>query len=584
MNRDRTDASRVTRLWARSALASAIAAGAVAVVMAALLVAMLRRGDAVTVTEPAELTQLKQELKARPADAALKDRIRQVDAEVRREFLRRQRQLAAGRWVLLGSVLVCVWAGRIAARLSVPLPQPGPRQSGSDYLRQAWRVQDAVLLAIVAAGGLGFMAAWRAGPSPGDERGGGGSGVTRQSARPQVDAATYARQWPRFRGPAGDGVATATNVPLAWDGGAGTGIAWSAEIPLAGHSSPIVWQQHVFITGADRDAREVYALDLASGALKWRTRIEAPGSDPTPPEVMADTGYAAPTPVTDGTHVYAMFANGDLAALDFTGRVVWSQALGPLPNMYGHASSPLVWGDLLIVPLDQGAAEDGKSRLLAVERATGRTVWESGREVPASWTTPIVAGVPGQEQLITAANPWVIAYEPATGRERWRAECLSGDVAPSPVWRDGRAYAVNVGACLAAIRTDGTGTVSETHVAWKAEDGLPDICSPLCTGPRVYLLTSSGLLTCYEAATGTKRWEHDTGGACQASPLLVGGCVVVVQQAGQAVVMDDADAVREIRRNAVGEEGCSATPAVVEGAMLVRSRSRVWCFGAPVGR
>jgi len=394
-----------------------------------------------------------------------------------------------------------------------------------------------------------------------------------------VDEAQYARQWPRFRGPGGDGIAVATNVPFAWDGGSGSGIVWSVDVPLPGQSSPVVWGDRVFLTGASKERCEVYAFDRVTGRLLWQTAVKAPGSDPTPPQVMDDTGYAAPTCATDGTRVYATFANGDVAALDFAGNVKWSEALGPLSSTYGHATSLATWRHLVIVQLDQASADDAKSRILAVEGATGRHVWETARPVPNSWATPVVGGPAGAPQVIAVANPWVMGYDAATGAERWRAECLAGDVAPSPVWRTGIVYAVNAGACLAAIRANGTGTVTATHIVWKTEENLPDICSPLVTGPRTYLLTSSGTLTCFETAGGRKLWEHELGGSCQASPTLARGLIYVFLQDGSAVLVEDAAEYHEIGRNALGADGCSATPAFIDGAILMRTKSKLWCAG-----
>jgi outer membrane protein assembly factor BamB len=566
------------RGWARVAVATAVAAGVTAIIAIILLASAMRDGGPASVLDPPAITELKRDLRQDPVSAPVKARLRSMDAEVRSAFLRRQQLLDTGRWVLLGSILICLVAARLAARWSAPLPEPGRADTrGAAWLRRAWRVQEALLLAIVIAAAAGFYSVWRQG-SPADRAVSPGATTPRPAAT-VVDVAEFRRQWPSFRGPCGDGVAVTTNVPSGWDGPSSNGVAWAVPVPLPGNSSPIVWNDRVFLTGADKDRREVYGFDRRSGRLLWRTGVTAVGDAGAPPEVMQDTGYAASTPATDGVRVYAMFANGDLAALDYDGRVVWTQALGPLVSMYGHASSLLTWKHLLIVQLDQGAEEDGLSRVVAFEGATGRTVWETARPVPNSWSSPAPGGPPWAPLLVTTANPWVIGYDPATGDERWRAECLSGDVAPTPVWRDGVVYAVNTGASLAAIRADGTGTVTETHIAWKAEDNLPDTCSPLCTGPRVYLLTSTGLLTCFDTAGGAKLWEHELGENCQASPTLAGGRIHVLTQSGAMIIVDDAAEYREVGRHELGEEGCAASPAFIDGAILLRSATRLWCIG-----
>lgn len=565
--------------WARVAAATAGVAGVTALIAAVMLAVAGRDGGPASVLDPPAIMDLKRDLKQDPVNAPVKERIRSLDAEVRTAFLRRQRLADTGRWVLLGSLLVCLAASRLATRWSAPLPEPG-RADARDavWLRRARRVQDALLLAIVLVAAVGFFLIWRHGavervmPQ--------GVAQPRLVSTPAVATSMeLQRQWPCFRGPGGSGVASATNVPIAWDGPSSNGIAWSVPIPLPGNGSSIVWKDRVFVTGADKTRCAVYGVDRATGRLLWQTDIKAPGGSAVPPEVMEDTGYAASTPATDGERVYAIFANGDLAAVDFEGHVVWSLALGPLSSMYGHASSLLTWEHLLLVQLDQGAAEDGKSRVVAFDGATGRMVWETARPVPNSWASPTLGGPAAAPLLVTAANPWVIGYDVATGAERWRASCLSGDVAPTPVWHDGVVYAVNAVAALVAIRADGNGTVTDTHLAWKFEENLPDICSPLCSGPRVYLLTSAGLLTCLDAQQGAKLWEHDLGVNCSASPTLAEGRVYVLTQAGTMVIVEDAAEYREVGRHELGEAGCGASPAFVDGAIVLRSAKRLWCIG-----
>ena len=561
----------------RIATVTAVVAGGLTLAILGMLMAAVWRGGPTAVFDPPALVELKRTLRDDPQNAVLKERIRQADVAIRAEFMQRQHRLATGRWVLLGALLTTLAAARTARRWSGQAPEPGhDTESGRAYLRQHWQMQDAVLAAVVIAAGVGFFLAWRAGSGPAAQSGpSAGPGIPAGT----VDPAVYARQWPRFRGPDGSGHAVATSIPEVWDGAAGQGVAWSTAIPLPGHGSPIVWEDRVYVTGADKEKRAVYALDRATGRVVWTVAVAADGSDAAAPEVMEDTGYAACTPATDGKRVYALFGRGDLAAIDRDGHLVWSQALGPFVNMYGHASSLLTWKEAVIVLLDQGATEDAKSRVVALEGASGRMVWETARPVPASWATPIVAGTGTAAQLVTVANPWVIGYDPDTGAERWRAEYLAGDVAPSPVWADGVVYAVNQGAALAAVRTDGAGVVTGTHLRWKAEENLPDVCSPLCTGPRVYLLTSSGTLTCLASADGHKVWEHELGGPCQASPSFANGAVWVLLQDGVMVRVDDADTFKERGRSALGEGGCKASPAFADGAVFIRSAARVWCLG-----
>ena len=195
-----------------------------------------------------------------------------------------------------------------------------------------------------------------------------------------------------------------------------------------------------------------------------------------------DTGYAASTTATDGRRVFAIFANGDLAAFDFAGKLAWSKSLGMPENSYGHASSLTTYKNLLLVQFDQGSSRAPKSKLLAFDSATGRIVWQVARPVPNSWTTPIVIRVPtatrSSRPPIRGSSPTIAA----DGAEIWRVKCLKTDIGPSPTFADGRVFVANDNSELSAIRADGQRRRDRRRTSlWKGEDGMPDTCSPLAT-------------------------------------------------------------------------------------------------------
>lgn len=386
--------------------------------------------------------------------------------------------------------------------------------------------------------------------------------------------------WPRFRGPGGLGISAYDNVPLAWDATTGEGIVWKAPVPLEGNSSPVVWNDRIFLTGATQKVRQVYSFDAPSGKLLWQKDMPAtPASQGKLPELSEDCGYASSTPATDGRRLYAWFAIGDLAAFDFDGNLVWSKSFGVPRNGYGHATSLALWHNMLLVQFDQALPKDRKSRLMALDGRTGQTVWETPREAPSSWATPIVIDVAGQQQIITSSDPWVIAYRPDDGKELWRAAVLRGDVVPSPVFADGLVYIANDRPQLSAIRPDGQGDVTKTHVVWTGEDGLPDTCSPLATPQYVLLLTSGGMLTCYDAKTGKKLWEQDFETMFKASPSLVGKYVYLVSDEGKVFVVEPGPTgCKKVSQANVGEP-CTASPAFQDGRIYLRGKQHLFCVG-----
>lgn len=396
------------------------------------------------------------------------------------------------------------------------------------------------------------------------------------------ESQAFDHSWPSFRGPNGSGVSRHTDVPTSWNGTSGAGIVWKVETPLPGVNSPIVWQDRIFLSGATKDRREVYCFSAASGELLWQREVTGDSvvSD-QPMKINDDTSFAAPSMATDGRLVYAMFANGDLAAFDLSGSEIWSRSLGIPKNHYGHASSLATFNGHVIVQLDQGTPKDDYSKLLSIEGATGLIKWQVTRQVPATWSSPIVVKHESQPMLITCSDPWVIAYSPTSGDELWRADCLApAEVGPSPIYSAGMVFAANDYAALSAIRVDGRGDVTDTHVAWSVDEGLPDICSPLATERFILLLDASGVLTCYDKSTGgDPLWEEDFDAEFMSSPSLVGNRVYLFDRQGKTWIVEPTDkACKHIAESELGE-GCVTSPAFQDGRIYIRGEKHLFCIG-----
>jgi outer membrane protein assembly factor BamB len=252
--------------------------------------------------------------------------------------------------------------------------------------------------------------------------------------------------------------------------------------------------------------------------------------------------------------------------------------------MYGHAASLMMWRNLVIVVFDQAEAEEEKSEIMALDAATGTTVWSTPRPVPNSWVSPILIKHKDREQIITSADPWVIAYDPATGRELWKADCMKGDVAASPVFANDLVYVGSDQASIAAIKPDGSGNVTESKIAWKNEDdGLPDMSSMFCDGPRVYTLVF-GVFHAFDALTGEHLWKHDTDTAFQSSPSWVNGRIHLLSSDG-VMIMGEASAkdFNETGRAELGE-GAGASPSFAPGRIYLRGKKHLFCIGTKDGK
>jgi outer membrane protein assembly factor BamB len=531
-----------------------------------------------------QLLRLKEQLRARPADEAVKNEIRRLDLQFRQRYVRRLSLDRTGGWLLVGGLLVMVLAAQPAAKRPAKpwLPELNPdanNQARRVAAQSRWSV---AVLGAVAVIGLATIALTASSPLPNsaveiDKLLGVAPEGETAAAAPSLDE--FRANWPRFRGPDGSGVSAFTNVGLTWDEKSGVGIAWQSPVPAPGHNSPVVWSNRVFISGGDAARREVFCYDAADGKLLWRRAIEnVPGSPAQQPEIPELTGFASPTMACDGRRIFVIFANGDLAALTTDGAPVWSKNLGVPKNTYGHAASLALWPGKLIVQFDQDDGAPGGSKLLAFDCATGRVLWERRKPTHDSWATPIILETAGQTQIITLAVPFIMSFSLADGRELWRAELLEGEITPSPIFAGGLVVAVNPSAEVYALKPDGAGDVTKTHVAWRGGDGVPDVTSPVSNGELVFTVTSSGLLTCVDLKDGKKVWEKDLEMEVQSSPAIVGDKLLVLGTKGVAVVVAAGREFKEIGRSRLADQFL-ASPAFASGRMYLRGETNLWCLG-----
>lgn len=555
----------------RTAQTTATVGGVFSGIFVVLLVANLIGSAVIGPARENTLAAMKVQIQKEPANEELLSDVRQLDLKVRRNRIWRLDFARKGSYMLLASVLVFLVSAKLASLLAKEPPSPRHAPDmGEAQIKEASRTRWAVVggLAILAAGALlvgmskriDFAQAEDAGP-------------------PYASMEERREQWPRFRGPGGAGVCVDANMPTRWNGKTGDGILWKAEVPLPGRNSPVVWKDRVFLSGADPNGRQVYCYDAGNGKLLWK------GDVPTVPvaaeeelDLMEYTGYAASTVATDGRRVYAIFPTGDVAAFDFYGRRLWHKNLGTPDNAYGYASSLETYQKLVLIQYDRGDGSEGTSRVYALDGVSGRIAWEAKRRLPNSWASPIVIDVEGQYQLITLTDPCAVAYDPANGREIWRAECVSGDIAPSPIYAGGLVLLVEPYAQVVAIKPTGQGDVTETHIVWRMEEGAPDICSPVGNAEYVYLMESEGLLMCCSVADGRKLYEHDLRESFRASPSIVADKLYILDMKGVMHIAEIGPAYKEIGTCELGEE-CYASPAFADGRIYIRGAENLYCIG-----
>tara|TARA_R110001583_G_scaffold4430_5_gene25682 strand:+ start:164 stop:2047 length:1884 start_codon:yes stop_codon:yes gene_type:complete len=375
--------------------------------------------------------------------------------------------------------------------------------------------------------------------------------------------------FPSFRGPGGNGIAYHKNVPTEWDGASGKNIKWKVTPELHAYNSPVIWGDKLFLSGADANKKQVYCYNRNSGKLLWTADINNVAGSKASPEVTPDTGHAAATVSTDGTFVFAIFSNGDLVALDMKGKSVWSKNLGVPDNHYGHSSSLVVFEDKLIVQYDH--KKSGK--VMALSTKTGDEVWRTDRKVKVSWASPVVVQNGERAEVILASDPCVASYDAQTGEELWKLDCITGEVGPSVAYANGIVFALNEYASLVAIKTG-----ANPEVLWEAYDYLSDVPSPVATDKYLFVVTSYGLVACYDALSGELYWEHEFDNGFYASPILVDEKIYLLDRAGSMHIFKADKEFVSVATSNLGEKSDS-TPAFADGHIYIRAGKNLYCIG-----
>jgi outer membrane protein assembly factor BamB len=415
-------------------------------------------------------------------------------------------------------------------------------------------------------------------------------------------------QWPQFRGPSASGVSDA-RVPTSWDLASGRAIAWKTAIPGLGHSSPIVWGDRIYVTtavsaaaGPELDVRhggidmakddgrqtwKLLALDRVTGRVVWeQTAFEGV------PRVRRHlkASHASATPVTNGKVVVALFGSEGLYCYTVEGRLLWKQDLGVMNTglvgdegiQWGPASSPIIHGTVVIVQNDR----QRESPIAAYELADGEQVWKVERDEFPSWATPLVVTSDGKSELVVNASKFIRGYDPLTGRELWRMPDGETQVkVPSPV--AGPAGVLVTGGYprgsrpLYVLRPGQQGSIDPASTAafgWRTDRGSPYVPTPLVYGGEVYVLADNGVLTVYDATSGTRRYQQRLDQAplgFSASPIGAGGHVYLASEDGDVFVVKAGPTFAVVARNDL-DEPLMATPAVAGNMLIVRGRTHVF--------
>jgi outer membrane protein assembly factor BamB len=373
-----------------------------------------------------------------------------------------------------------------------------------------------------------------------------------------------------FRGPLGNGISYQNNIPTQWDGPSDKNIIWKKKMVKPGYNSPVIWDDKLFISGADKESRMVFCYNRKTGELLWQGKADnIPGSPSEMPKTTDDTGLAAPTVTTDGRRVYAIFATGDVIAFNMNGKRLWAKNLGVPDNHYGHSSSLISWKEKLFIQYDTN--EGGK--IITLNVFNGDIIWQKNRDSRISWASPILAPVDGELQLVLSGVPIVAGYNLENGNEIWSVDCMMGEVGPSPAYSDGNIFAANEYARLVAINSD-----NDYQIDWEKSEYLPEVASPVVSDNLLFLATSYGVVVCYDATTGEKYWEMECDNGFYSSPVVADGKVYVIDMSGTTHIMEVSKELKLVGEPELGEKAF-ATPAFDQNRIYIRGSEYLYCIG-----
>ncbi len=388
----------------------------------------------------------------------------------------------------------------------------------------------------------------------------------------------HAQEWPAFRGPDGQGHSSERGLPADWS--ESKNVVWKAPVPGMGWSSPVVAGGRVWLTTAVDEGDivlRVLAFDVEQGREVVNVELFRLKNAR---EINPKNSFASPTPVLEADRVYVHFGADGTAALTTSGEVVWKTRLS-YQSQHGAGGSPIVYGDLLIVSCDGHDA----AYVVALDKRTGKARWKTNRRQPAdqAYTTPLVIRVGDRDQVVSVGAYRAAAYDPMTGREIWRVSYGDGfSNVPRPVYGHGLVY-IATGfqePSLMAVRVDGTGDVTKTHVAWTLRRGAPLTPSPLLVGEELYVVTDGGIASCLDAMTGAIHWQMRLGDTFSASPVFVDGRIYFLGENGGAMAIAPGKQFRRLGNSRL-DGALLASMAVSGGSFFIRTDSHLYRIAEP---
>jgi outer membrane protein assembly factor BamB len=382
---------------------------------------------------------------------------------------------------------------------------------------------------------------------------------------------TAPAEWPQFRGPSGQGRSSASGLPLRWS--ESQNITWKAAIPGEGWSSPVISDGQIWLTAATEGGASLraIALDQQTGRILHNVEVFRLSG---PPRIHEKNSYASPTPILEPGRVYVHFGTLGTAALNRSGEVIWRNQQLRYAHGHGGGGSPELAGDRLVISCDG----TDQQYVVALDKGTGEILWKTARRGGAmAYTTPLAIPRGGGRQIVSPGANQAVSYDLASGRELWSVDYEGFSGVPRPVFAHGMVYVTSgfYDPVLMAIRPDGSGDVTKTHVTWQARRGVPLTPSPLVEGGELYMVSDNGIASCLDAKTGAEIWRQRLGGGFSASPVSAEGRIYFLNESGEATVVRAGRSFERLANNQL-EGRTLASPAIEGRAIYLRTDSHLY--------
>lgn len=427
---------------------------------------------------------------------------------------------------------------------------------GSSYPSLRWSLAVAAVM-----GATGMSVAWLATSVDG-------------AVTPVIDPNAGAN-WPRWRGPQQNGHSDDAKLPVKFTV---DDVAWQTKLPGQGQSSPVIWGDRIFLTGALNKGAErlVFCVDRLDGKILWQQ--SAWKGEPEPVHIM--NGWASATCATDGEIVVAFFGRGGMHAYTVDGKHLWSRDLGRFESPWGVSACPIIIDDMVV----QNCDADVDAYITALDKRTGAERWRTKRRDHRGWSTPILVQVDDHRELVVNGHAGTQAYDPATGADLWYCKSFNGRGEPTVTPAGDLLCVVNgLSGDFYSVRPGGSGDVTSTHMAWHTpRKGGRDCPSPIVVGNYIIVVGMGGITTCYDAKDGHVYWTERLTGKFSGSPIAANGLVYVVNEDGRTIVIEPGPALKIVAENDLpmsDEEIYRASPTPCRGQLFIRSTSVLYCVG-----